>query len=425
MMMFWMITAALVLAALAMLAPALLRSRFSDDLDRDRQNVVIARERLAEFEEERRLGNLTEAQFEQSKTELEQSLVLDLGDGDVKSSGGETVALNRWTVAALLVLVPALTLGLYNHLGSPELTRPLDERMASAGESHQDGSMPPVEQMMATLVERLKENPGDSEGWYLLGRSYMALKEYGKAAGAFEKLNQLVGDEPVVLLSWADAQAMAQSGDLSGKPAELIRKAVVLLPDDTTALWLAGMVEDQAENYELAIGYWEKLEPMIQDDPQSKERVANLLESARRKADLEVGISPQPDTTSQIDAASQGDSATASGIVVRVDLAPEFKGKVGPEESLFIYAKALSGPKMPLAAVRRTVKELPVELTLDDSSAMIPAMKLSGFDQVVVGARVSRSGEAVPGSGDLTGEVAPVTVLSGDVVEVLIDTLVP
>jgi cytochrome c-type biogenesis protein CcmH len=318
----------------------------------------------------------------------------------------------------MVLLVPALTVGLYYQLGSPEMTRPAQERMAGA--PHQGEAMPSVEEMMTALTARLKENPEDSEGWFLLGRSYMALDNYPMASQAFEKLHQLVGDDPVVLLSWADAQAMAQKGNLAGKPSELIRKAVKLAPEDTTALWLAGMVEDQSGNHQLAISYWERLEPKIKDDPESRKRIESLLASAREKAGSEkpTGPGPEPGAVST--------AATATmGITVRVDLSPEFRGKVGPEESLFIYARALEGPRMPLAAARRKVSDLPLELTLDDSTAMMPAMKLSNFDQVLVGARVSRSGEAMARSGDLSGEVAPVRVGAAGTVEILIDKLVP
>ncbi len=418
-MLFWIISAALMLVALVILAPALLRSGSSETSDRDSQNVVIARERLAELNTEKEQGNLTEEQFDKAKRELEQALLLDL-DQTVDNTDMSTASgVGRLTLGAMVLLVPALTVGLYYHLGSPEMTRPTQERVAGA--PHQGGeAMPSVEEMMAALMARLEENPEDSEGWFLLGRSYMALDNYAMASQAFERLHLLVGDDPVVLLSWADAQAMAQKGNLAGKPSELIRKAVKLAPEDTTALWLAGMVEDQSGNHQLAISYWERLEPKIKDDPESRQRIESLLASAREKAGSGEPAGPGSEPV----AVSTAATAT-TGITVRVDLSPEFRGKVGPEESLFIYARALEGPRMPLAAARRKVSDLPLDLTLDDSTAMMPAMRLSNFEQVLVGARVSRSGEAMARSGDLSGEVAPVRVGAAGTVEILIDKLVP
>jgi cytochrome c-type biogenesis protein CcmH len=215
---------------------------------------------------------------------------------------------------------------------------------------------------------------------------------------------------------------MDQKGDMRGKPAELIRKAVKLVPDDTTALWLAGMVEEQEGNHKLAISYWERLTPQIQDDPDASSRIAALISKARERA----GLPAQP-VTVVADTKSAEKPAGIAGkrVLVKVSLSPELSGKVGPDESLFIYAKALQGPKMPLAAERRKVRDLPLTLSLDDSGAMMPAMKISNFAQVVVGARVSRSGGAITQSGDLKGEVAPVNVGADTVVNIVIDTVVP
>jgi cytochrome c-type biogenesis protein CcmH len=423
MMLFWAITAAMILAALVFLAPSLLRNRRTIVTDRDRQNVVIARERLAELEAERDQGTLSAEAFEQSRQELEQSLLLDLdqkedGVAEAENDSGK----GRWALAAVVVLVPALTLGLYQKLGTPELIEPRPTTTTAAAHGG-EGELPSVESMMSALIQRLEENPEDSEGWYLLGRTYMALKDYANASAAFERVQGLVGDEPSVLLAWADAAAMQQRGNLSGRPAELIRKAVQMVPNDTTALWLAGMVEEQVGDPALALTYWERLAPQVQDDPQSSARVATLI--ARAKAKLGGGEAA-PAVVQPAAQAQQSDADSGGKQVsVRVVLSPELQGKVGPEEQLFVYARAMQGPRMPLAAARRKVSDLPLELTLDDSGAMMPEMKISNFEQVVVGARVSRSGGAIARSGDLRGEVSAVSVGAGQVVEIVIDSVVP
>lgn len=412
MMLFWIIVAAMILAAVAILAPALLRSRRSDDLDRDQQNVVIARERLAELEAELEQGKITAGQYEQAREELEQALLQDLEDQGGGTQQQESRRSSLFALAAIVLLVPLLAVGLYSRLGSPQLTLPADQRV-TAHEAGAGGTMS-LEQMVAALTNRLKDNPDDAEGWFLLGRTYMAMDEYVKAAATFEKLHQMIGDEPVVLLAWADAMAMSQKGSLQGKPAELIRKAVEVAPDDATALWLAGMVEEQDGNHKLALEYWERLQPMVKDDPESRERVASLIAVARERAGLPPPASPR-----------EAPAVASPGVRVRVRLAPELQSRARPEDSLFIYARALQGPRMPLAAARRKVGDLPLELTLDDSGAMTPQMKISNFGQVVVGARVSRSGNAITASGDLKGEVSPVTVGADGVVEILIDKVVP
>lgn len=412
---FWSITAAMLLVALALLAPSLLRSRRSDQLDRGRQNVLIARERLEELEADLNSGRVTQAQYEQTKVELEQALIFDLDTENVDEPAQRETGPGRMTLAVIAVALPLFTLPLYFTLGSPVLIQPDSPSQTAGGKGpHNESNLPSVEQMLATLVNRLKENPADTDGWYLLGRTYMAMEDYSNAAATFEKMHQLVGDHAVVLLSWADAQSMAQGGNLEGKPAELVRKAIELDPTNTTGLWLAGMVEDQAGNHGKAIEYWERLAPLIEKDPKSSSRIASLIEIARAKAGLPAPVSGE-----------SKDRTALNRLQVLVKLAPELAGKAAPDQSLFIYARALKGPKMPLAAARHKVSDLPLEVTLDDSSAMMPKLKLSNFEQVLVGARISSSGNPIAASGDLTGEVSPVMVTGGEQVQVVIDSVVP
>ena len=419
MMIFWTLSAVMILAALLMLAPSLLRSRRVDSLDRDQQNLVIARERLAELNKERASGVLSETEFEQAKLELEQALLLDIDGQNEVAPVASSKGPGRLAMALLVLLVPALTLMLYFELGSPGLLQlqPADPTIAHASGGGQ-GQMPPMNEMVARLVTRLKENPQDTQGWHLLGRSLMIMRDFPKAVQAFENLHKLVGDQPEVLLSWADAQSMAQGRVMQGKPAELIRRAIELEPDNPKGLWLAGMAEEQQGNYTLAVAHWERLKPLLGDDVKSRQEIDGMIAAARQKGGLSAGpvaVADKPEPAAPAGAA----------IRVRISLAPELQDQVKPEESLFIYARALQGPKMPLAAARHQGRDLPLELTLDDAGAMMPAMKLSNFEQVVVGARVSRTGGAIAQSGDLRGEISPVPVRDAGLVEVVIDSTVP
>jgi len=116
---------------------------------------------------------------------------------------------------------------------------------------------------------------------------------------------------------------------------------------------------------------------------------------------------------------------TNSGITVEVALAPELAERAAPDATVFVYAKAAAGPPMPLAVQRVTVADLPLTLTLDDSMAMMPAMRLSGFPEVVVGARVSASGQAMPQPGDIEGETGPIASSTATPVRVRIDSIRP
>ncbi|WP_260292706.1 c-type cytochrome biogenesis protein CcmI [Sedimenticola hydrogenitrophicus] len=409
---FWIITAAMIVVALAFIVPSLWRKSVLRVSDRDKQNVVIARERLAELNNELAAGTLSDEEYEQTKLELEQTLLIDLEAGDEAAQAGGPGKAGMLTLLFSVLFVAVVTVSAYLYLGTPQLVDPAAMQAQQA-----DQELPSIEEMMTALVDRLKENPEDAEGWYLLGRTYMAVKDYQKAAFAFDKLNQLVSDQPSIMLALADSLAMAAGGDMQGRPAELIRRAVDLAPQDQTALWLAGMVEDQAGNHARALEYWGRLKPMLADDLESTQQVDRLMAAAQRKL-----TAAGPGEAEQKTAAAL---PTGQAITAHITLAAELAARVQPEESLFVYARALQGPKMPLAAVRLKVSDLPATIQLNDGQAMVPGMNLSSFDQVVVGARISRSGNAIAASGDLLGEVSPVAVQGDVVVELVIDSVIP
>lgn len=411
MIIFWTITAVMILAALAFVAPPLLRQRALAGSNRDRQNVVIARERLEELNREYADGALSEAEYEQTKLELEQALLSDLDDAEPPAPEAAPAAGGRWwVVLAAALFVSLTTLFTYLSIGTPQMVDPA----AMQAQSEQD--LPSVEEMAGALVERLKENPEDPEGWYLLGRTYMAMENYREAAFAFDKLNQLVAKQPSIMLALADALAMAAGGNMQGRPAELVREAVTLAPNDETALWLAGMVEDQSGNHALALQHWRRLKGMLADNPESLQRVDMLIASAERK--MAAGGEQSP-------AQAAPPAASGASISARITLSAELAAQAGPEESLFVYARAMEGPRMPLAAVRLKVSDLPTTVKLEDGQAMVPGMNLSSVGQVVVGARISRSGNAIASSGDLLGEVSPVTVGGQQVIDLEIDSVIP
>lgn len=411
MMLFWIITAAMILVALAIIAPALLKKGPLEELDRDQQNVVIARDRLAELQSEYAAGSVSEDQFEQAKLELEQALLFDLGD----EKGNPSVAIGTngpWVLLASAVFVSVLSVAIYYKIGMPELIDPADTVVQQPQEGEQ--KMPSVEEMVTALTARLKEVPDDSQGWYLLGRTYMVRDDFPKAAAAFERLYTLVDDQPSIMLALADATSMANGGDLKGRPTELIRKAIVLAPEDPTALWLVGMAEDQAQNHQLAIDYWSKLRGLLPEDPESLQRVEGLIKGAQAKLMAAGGVAVETEVPPKPAAAS-------SGIRVTVSVADPLKAQVNPDATLFVYARAVEGPKMPLAAVRLKASDLPTEVTLDDTTAMAPSMKLSSRKAVLVGALISNQGSATAQVGDLRGEVSPVMVGNQELTQLIID----
>ncbi len=271
MMLFWIVVIVMVIVALVALAPALLHQRELRTLDRDEQNVDVARERLASLDIARQQGSLSQEEYLQARQELEQELLIDLEMGKEKEMvATDSIRAGRMALWTLVVVVPLLTTLIYLYVGSPGL-------IDMSGE-HQAGAPQSMEEMITSLQQRLKQSPDDPDGWFMLGRTYMATEQYQQAGNAFERVNELVGgEEPTVLLALANALILSRQGDMAGRPTELVRKAVKLAPHSATALWLAGMVEKVAGNNQQALAHWRQLLPLLQDDPESEERVRALI----------------------------------------------------------------------------------------------------------------------------------------------------
>lgn len=420
---FWIVAALMIVAALAFLAPALLGRGRMRSQDRNEQNVQIARERLNELESEFGRGVLSETDYERAKQELEQALLNDVSE----QSPSDKKALQKAspiTLAILIVLIPLFTILMYLDLGKPQLVQTAAESNTATQSPHAtspDGKpLPSIEELLVKLEDKLRTNPNDAQGWYMLGRSYMSLGRHSEAAEALRRSYELVGDQqPVVMLSYADALAMSQDGRISGKPFELILKALEITPNDPTALWLAGMGYEEQGQYEQAVRHWRQLEPMLAGNPESQNEVRKLIATAELKLGHTVeGSEPE---------LKQAISAPASSIAIKVhvDISPKVRDKASPDDTVFIFARALSGPPMPLAVVRKQVRDLPVDVTLDDSMAMMPQLKLSNYSEVKVNARISKNNSPMPAAGDLQATATEVQTDVDQVVQLNIDGIIP
>jgi cytochrome c-type biogenesis protein CcmH len=423
---FALLIAAMILAALALLLPAFLKRDEPELTDRQAVNVRIARERLAELQAARDAGELAQAEFEQARGELEQSLAQDLtAQAAASRRGGKALLLG------LLGLVPAIALGLYLMLGSPQF---LDVAGPGAGRATDriagpQGAPPAsVEEMVARLEAKLAEAPNDPDGWYMLGRSYMSLQKYPEAVAAYEKLLEVVGEHPAALVALADAVAMTQDGNVLGRPEELLQRALAVAPDDPTALWLAGKAAEEREDYRGAVEYWMRALPAMAEREDLAKELRMLIAQAAIKAGMSVDdlAKLKPGAAVAIaPATGQAPAAAGHGVKVKVRIAPELLGETAPEDTVFVFARAVSGPPMPLAVGRYTLANLPAEIVLDDSSAMSPQLRISGFSEVRVQARVAKGGQPVAQSGDLQSVAVTVAVGSSDVIDLVIDQRVP
>lgn len=401
---FSIVAAILVTAALAwVLRPLLGKRRAEGGPARAHSNLSVLRHQLAELEADRAGGTLSDEQFSRAKEELEARVLDEVRGATIVANAAPRLV--SWTAGGLGLALPAVAVALYLALGNPSAFSP---QKAAVGGGHA-ATPEELEAMVARLAARLDSEPGNAEGWGILARSYYYMQRYPEAVSAFAKLIELVPDDADSLADYADALAMTQGRQISGNPLELVKRALSVDPNHWKALAMAGTEAFDRRDYKAAVAYWEKAQLAAPPDSDVAKSIADGLAEAR-----ELGAIP----------ARVAQSAPVAGVNGTVTLSPELAAKASPEDTLFIFARAAQGPRMPLAVITRRVKDLPVKFALDDSQAMAPGMKLSSFTEVVIGARISKSANATTQPGDLQGQSTPVKV-GATGVTVVIDRVAP
>ncbi len=390
---FWIVvTGLLALALIILVLPILPTPRLSDTTDRQHQNIQIAREKKALLDKLLKQAELNQDEYDEALQDLQTSLALDL-ERDEKLAEQQP---GKWIVWFFAIMVPVLSIGLYLKLGeyrvieNPVLAEVDKTQRASNTSNPQDMS---IEAMLDRVKQRLRDNPEDAEGWFILGRTLMSMQQIDEAVTAFQRTYELVGDEPGVMFTLADALALQNKGILAGKPFELVKRGLEISPRDPTGLWLAGLAAEQRKEYRLAHEYWRSMLPLISEDVESSTEIRRLMAILEKR-------DPSIEAVTTVAVAPAGAS-----ISLMVDLDVKLRDQAAPGDSVFVYARAMQGPPMPLAVKKLTVGDLPASVSLSDSDAMMPTMKLSSFDQVVIGARISKSGNPVAQVGDLFVEM--------------------
>lgn len=440
---FMFLSISLLIIILWLITPALLGKRAINLDDADSQNTAIARERLAELELRLAQAEIDQQEFDETKIEIEKSLLQDIRDGEAKKVTSPKIERNAYVI---ITAIPLMALALYWLWGSPDsINLNANTAIATAQNTPQQGGgqaadgsnakqpLGSVAEMAALLEAKLIKKPNNPNGWYTLGRTYMSLKEYDKAVVALRRLQKLVANDAIVMLTLADALTMSRNGRMQGEPFELIKQALKLKPNDLTALWMGGLAYEESGDLKTAVKLWKQLLPIISNEPRSVHQVQSLIVAAEKKMGLTPSIKitalpAMPEAASQQPATANTNTAnatTAASIRVTVTLSAALKDKVAATDFVLVYARAASGPRMPLAIVRKQVKDLPMTITLDDSMAMQPTMKLSSFEKVMLFARVSKQGQAMPQSGDKQGQSGPIRVRDAKPVTVVIDKVLP
>ena len=415
--MFWVLSGLLLLLAVWFVVSAFFEKTTLSDADQNKQNIVIAKEQLDIIEKEKQANQISSDEYQQRKEELQKGLVDNV---DYSNDDTANKISPKYPLFFSLLIISLISIPSYFYLGRSDalLYQPGNNQQASSAQ-HADGMPLSMEEALKKLAAKLKQSPENVKGWQMLGRSYMSLNRYKEAAEAYESLYRQVGDEVPVLLAYADALAMSRDGKISGLPFQLVKTALEKKPDSTTGLWLAGLGYSEKGEFENAITSWQKLLPLMAGNAASESKIRDLIEQANAKLGRPVAAAPVKQVGNEKDAIKK------ISIKVTVKLDEKLRKSVKPDDVVFIYAKAHTGPPMPLAAVRQSVSNLPVTVTLDDSMAMMPQMKLSSFSVVDVGARISKSGSAIGQTGDLQGIVESVQLNATASINLVIDSIKP
>lgn len=380
---FWLAAGLLLLVALSFLLIPVLRGRRAQlEEDRTALNVALYQERVAELTAQQAAGVLDEAQLAKGRDEAARELLADTENAEPQRLG----RLGKPLPLLAAVLVPLMGLGLYLHFGASEEVE-LTQQFAKAPQS--------MEEMTTRLERAVEAQPDSAEGLYFLGRAYMAQERPADAAKVFERAAALAERQPELLGQWAQALYFANGKQWNEQLQALTDEALKADPNEVTSLGLLGIAAFENEHFQQAIDYWNRLLVQLPEGDASRAALQGGIERAQEKLKAGEGkAAPAPAV-----------AASGARLKVRVELAAALKDKVKPDDTVFIFARASSGPPMPLAAKRVTVAQLPIEVELSDSDAMMPSMKLSSFPEVQLVARVSRAGQ--PTQGEWIGQSSP------------------
>jgi cytochrome c-type biogenesis protein CcmH len=423
---FWICAALLLVLALVLVLPALLKAKSTGAQTADgaaKANLSVLRSQLALLDAEFAAGSISADQLALAKSEIERRALEEESTPELATTSGSPAKSTR-TAIVIGMAIPLLALGIYGFLGNISALDPANLQAQGGAEP----TPAQIEAMVAQFAERLENQPKDQKpdpkAWEMLARSYAAMQKFPEANKAYKRAVELNPGNAQMLADHADVLAMLQGQSMAGEPTQLFERALALDPTNLKALALAGSAAFEKKDFTKAIAFWEKASKSAPPGSDFAKGLASSLDEARAAAG-QAGAPAAP--VAAVDKSAPTPVSTSATIQGVVSVASALKGKVAPDDTVFIFARAApspNSPRMPLAILKRKASELPISFTLDDSTAMADALKLSKFEWVVVGARVSRSGNALPQSGDLVGQSAPVKA-GGAKLTLLIDSVQP
>jgi len=395
---FMLISLALSLTVVLVLAWSVQRAVLCGAKGLEREHVMshvtVYQEKMAELELELTQGSMDRHNFNLSQQELTQRLWEDAPVAATAASPVAAPARTKLLISLLSLTTPLLAFVIYFYIGTPIALAPAQAK------AEEQITPQKLQDMAEQLVQRLEKEPKNAQEWVMLGHIQRALGRPEEADAALKKALALERNSDVTI-ERAEILAQTNNGSFKGEPWALINSVLKSDPQNSNALLLAGSAAFSENRFKDALVHWEKVYGQLPATSPDRPGLADAIDKAREG----LGLPPSsPSDARSVPAA--GGSERLSG---RVALEAELAAQVLPKDTVFIYASAAEGPRMPLAIIRTTVDKLPYDFVLDDSLAMNPQMKLSQVKSVMVRARISKTGNAMPQAGDFGVSVGPIT----------------
>tara|TARA_X000000368_G_scaffold417117_1_gene412623 strand:- start:1662 stop:2891 length:1230 start_codon:yes stop_codon:yes gene_type:complete len=408
MILFWSIASSFLLISIIVIIRTLFRNN-----DAKYSNKATHDQKLREIYIDIENKLISESEAKDAITELKKLIKKDSENIDFTNSKLRNLKIRSKKIISILIfiLVPVFVLTIYSYIGSSNSIKLLATNTSSQELSNDN--LVSVEEMLKGVERRLIDDPDNANDWLMLANSYVVLKRYTDAIRAYENLYRLNGDDPSLLFRYADVLAMANSGIFKGKPTELVKKGLQLDPENTMGLWLAGLAEYEEGRINKAIDYWQRVLPKLEKGSDEEKNIKKYIEFAAKENNISLDNSVVEKT-----------NLSEYSIKLNIELSSDFSA-VDINNTVFIYAKPVnSNIKMPIVVLRKKVSDLPLELSLDDSMSMLPNNKLSGYESVIVLARISKTGNAKSEKGDLIGVSNPISTRSKETIKIIINSIV-
>ena len=433
---FWLLSLLMLLVAVVIVIFPLLRARASEAVAYKDSNLGLYDDKLAELEADLGEGRIDHEQYQLARQEIDRELLQDIPTESRETASihyAKQIKRQPGLAVMISVFLPMVSLLVYMKLGmhaSTEMRHAQAQVQAQSqaqaqapGQAQQSQNAGSLEEMAGKLARRLQQNGGSQEDWAMLGRAYKHLGQYASSVKAFEQAVAMA-PKAQLMIEQSESMALGNNQRFTPEARALVMRAFELEPDNLNVLWFAGVAEFQAGNYRNSIEHLSRLSEQGENDPELERSLRLYIDKARNALVAAGETVPTSDDILGTTAVSKDVATGGASLQVKVDVNNDVRSRFSAGDTVFIYAKAAAGPKMPLAAQRLTLAQLPTTVTLDDSMAMMEGMNMSAFGDVVVSARVSTTGSAIAKAGDYIGQFNVKDVTQAELVKIQIDTLV-